>query len=92
MTMLMVLATSVSGAPTRTFLPTPYLPEVWMQVAYIAVLYVVAPLWIGIHAWIKIHQIRNHMPPYPVLRLQQWWYGIKPGERFPGMRKRHGKA
>jgi hypothetical protein len=92
MNMLMVLAVSASEAPTRTFLPAVYLPETWMKVAFIATVYVVLPAWIGIHAWIVLHQRRNFMPPYTVLRLQQWWYGLKPGKRMIGMGRRDDQA
>lgn len=86
MSMLVALAASVSEAPTSTFLPTPYLPETWMKVAYLVTLYVVIPIWISVHAWVRLHQIRHDIPPYLVLRLHQWWHG-KPRRRFLGMRK-----
>ena len=82
-----VFSATVSNIPTGGLLPAPYLPEMWMRVAYISAIAIVVA-WIIVHAWMWLHQRRHGCPPYLVLWLHKWWTGTKPGKRMIGMGRR----
>jgi hypothetical protein len=89
MNALVVFATGVSQMPVTSIIPVVYLPQMWMRVAYLVTIFVIIPLWIGIHAWIVLHQRQHNAPPRIVLWLYQKMKGVKPGKRLIGS-GRHG--